>query len=195
MGIPSIRETAASLEGLRRIVRMDPTGLDCFNASVQGFWNSFFVAVLTLPFYLLQAGVYYMNADIEASAARFLSLELMTFVLGWLVYPVVMVTVTQVMDRWQHYLRYMVAYNWFQLVVAALLLPLSLLQLTGMAPDGLIALLFLMATSAFLLYGWFIANRGLDLGGATAAGIVILDLALSLLVNGATDLLLKGAQG
>lgn len=193
MRAPSIRETAASLDGLHRILRMDPSGLDRFNATVEGFWTSFFVAIATLPFYLLQAGVYYLNAEVEASAPRFLSLELMTFVLGWLVYPVVMLTVTQVLDRQQHYLRYMVAYNWFQLVVAALLLPLSLLQLTGMAPDGLIALLFLMATSAFLLYGWFIAHRGLDLGGATAAGIVILDLVLSLLVNGATDLLLKGA--
>lgn len=189
---PSITETAASLEGLRRILRLDPSGLDCFNATVQGFWSSFFVAVLTLPFYLLQAGVYYAGSDIEAGAARFLSLEVMTFVLGWLAWPVLMITVTQALDRWQHYLRYMVAYNWFQLVVAALLLPLSLMQLTGMAPDGMIALLFLLATSAFLLYGWFIANRGLDLGAATAAGIVILDLILSLVINGATDHLLKG---
>lgn len=192
MRAPSIAETAASLDGLRRILRLDPTGLDRFNATVDGFWASFFVALVALPFYLLQAGVYYMNADVDAGFLRFVSMELATYALGWLAFPVVMVTVTQALDRWRHYLRYMVAYNWFQLVVAALLLPLSLLQLAGFAPDGLVALLFLMATSAFLLYGWFIAQRGLDLGAGTAAGIVILDLVLSLVINGGTDLLLKG---
>lgn len=192
MRLPSVAETAASLDGLRRILRQDPTGFDRFTATVDGFWNSFVVAFVTLPFYLLQGGVYYMNADLAAGPVRFLAMSLATYALGWLAFPVLMVTVTQAVGRWENYLRYMVAYNWFQLVVAALLLPLSLLQLTGIAPDGLIALLFLLVTTAFLLYGWFIALHGLRVGGAVAAGIVILDLILSLVINGGTDLLMKG---
>lgn len=188
--VPGIRETAASLDGLRRILRLDPGGIDCFNATVSGFWNSFFIAILTWPLYLVQTAVYYAQSDVEAHWLRFLALETASFAIGWLLFPVVMIHVARSMDAGHRYLNHIVAYNWFQLVVAAALLPLSLLQATGLAPQGMVALLFLLLTSAFLLYGWFIAQKGLQVGALNAAGVVILDIFLSLLVNGLTDSLL-----
>lgn len=185
--VPSVRETAASLDGLRRLLRLDPAAIGCFNASVDGFWNSFVVAFVTLPFYLLQSLVYYAGADVETHWLRFLGMETVGYALGWLAFPVVMIHVTRALDVFPRFFHYFVTYNWFQLVVAAALLPLSVLQAAGLLPDGLTALLFLLLTSAFLLYGWFIAQKGLEVGAMTAAGIVILDLVLSLLVNGAVD--------
>lgn len=190
MAAPSVSETASSLWGLNRILRLDPRGIDSFNTSAEGFWNSFAIAFLTLPFYLVQAMLFFFATEQDAHWLRFLSMEVVGFALGWLALPVVMITVSRGLGCFNRFFHFMVPYNWFQLVVAGVLLPLSVIQSVGLLPDGLIMLLFLMTTSAFLMYGWFIARHGLGVSGGTAVGIVILDLLLSLLINGSTDSLL-----
>lgn len=190
MAAPSVTETAASLWGLNRILRLDPRGVDVFNTSVEGFWNSFAVAFVTLPFYLIQAALYFAASDQDVHWLRFLGMETVGFALGWLVLPTVMVPISQALGCFDRFFHFMVPYNWFQLLVAAALLPLSVVQSVGLLPQGLVALLFLLTTSAFLMYGWFIARHGLGVSAGTAVGIVILDLLLSLLVNGGTDTLL-----
>lgn len=188
--VPSIAETASSLDGLRRLVRLDADAIRCFNATAEGFWNSFIVAFITLPLYLLQSVVHYVAADLETHWLRFLLMETLTFALGWLAFPVLMIHVTQALDVFDRFLAYFVTYHWFQLLVAAALLPLSVLQAAGLLPDGLAALLFLMLVSAFLMYGWFIAHKALGVTMLTAAGIVILDLVLSLIINGLAESLM-----
>ncbi|WP_404384196.1 hypothetical protein [Caenispirillum salinarum] len=190
MAVPSVSETASSLWGLNRLLRLDARGIESFNLSVDGFWNSFIVAFLTLPFYLIQSMLYFAGTEQDAHWLRFLGLETVGFALGWLVMPTVMITVSRMLGCFDRFYHYMVPYNWFQLVVAAVLLPLSIVQAVGLLPQGLVALLFLLTTSAFIMYGWFIARHGLGVSAGTAVGIILLDLLLSLLVNGGTDALL-----
>lgn len=166
--MPNVSETASSLWGLNRILRLDPRGIDAFKTSVEGFWNSFAVAYVTLPFFLVQAALFFMATEHEIHLLRFLAMETVGFALGWLVMPTVMLSVSQMLGCFDRYFHYIVPYNWFQLVVAAVLLPLSVVQAIGILPQGLVALLFLLSTSAFLMYGWFIARHGLGVGGGTA---------------------------
>lgn len=166
MPAPGVTETASSLWGLNRILRLDPRGIEAFNLSVDGFWNSFAVAFVTLPFYLIQSSLYFAATDQEIHWLRFLGMEVVGFTLGWLVLPTVMISISRALGCFDRYFHYMVPYNWFQLVVAAVLLPLSIVQSVGLLPQGLVALLFLITTSAFLMYGWFIARHGLGVGPA-----------------------------
>jgi len=186
----SARETAAALYGLSRLVRFDPDAPSWFNASLPGFWHSFWVAVLALPVYAIQSISHYRAAEITASPLAFAVVELLTYAIGWLLYPVLMIHVTGWIDREQNYFRYMVMYNWFQLVIAGALFPLVLLNASGALTPAMTAPLFLIASAVFIVYGWYMAYRGLKVTGMTAAGIVILDMVVAFIVNGTVQVMI-----
>lgn len=194
----SAQEIAWALYGLGRILRLDAQGLRSFNASLGGLWNSFWVAALVLPLDLVQALVAYANAgeakggDLGVGPVSYLILELESYVIGWVLFPLVMVWVSTLLDRWPNYFAFLVPYNWFQLVVAAVILPLSILTGIGAVPPEAASFLMLMATAAFLLYTGFIAHKALNVSGFTAFGIVLLDILLSFLVNGTIHQMVTG---
>jgi len=43
------KDTAGALYGLWRLARGDASGLDFFNATLEGFWRSFAAAVIIAP--------------------------------------------------------------------------------------------------------------------------------------------------
>lgn len=184
-------ETAGALYGLSRLIRLDDGGLQFFNASREGFWNSFWVAVVVLPVYLIQSLVFYDRADLPVGPLTYAIIELETYVISWVLFPLIMIRVSTWLDRGHRFFVFAVAYNWFQLVISLVILPLALLNGLGALPQGLAALL-LGATAAFLVYTWFIAHKALDIGAGTAVGIVILDVLLSILINGTTDAMIGG---
>ena len=51
--MPPKQEIVASLYGAWRLMRLDPTGMTYFNLSADGFWRSFFAAVIVAPAYVL----------------------------------------------------------------------------------------------------------------------------------------------
>lgn len=188
----SAREIAGALYGLGRLLRLDARGLEFFNASLGGLWNSFWVAGLVLPLHLVQALI---GAPWTGDGGNggdgggfgplsYMIVELESYVIGWTLFPLVMVWVSALLDRWPNYFAFLVPYNWFQLVVAAVILPLSILAGIGALPPEAASFLMLMATAAFLLYTGFIAQKALNVSGFTAFGIVLLDILLSFLVNG-----------
>lgn len=183
--MPPRQEIAAALFGLSRLIRLDARGLEFFNASYRGFWNSFFVAALILPVHLLHSAmVYRQSEDIVVGPLYYVLLEIENYVIGWTLFPLVMIWVAGLLDRWPRYYQFLVPYNWFQLVIALLILPMSILSGLGILPAGVAGLFLVMAAAGSLLYLGFIASRGLEVSGVTAFGIILLDVLLSFLVNG-----------
>ncbi|KJS37491.1 MAG: hypothetical protein VR70_12440 [Rhodospirillaceae bacterium BRH_c57] len=190
---PTARETAGALYGLMRLIRLDAGGLAFFNATYRGFWNSFWVAAAILPLHLLQAVIHFGQSEhITVGPVTYFALELESYVIGWTLYPLVMVWVSGLIDRRQSFYAFMVPYNWFQLVVAAVILPLSILGGLGLIPREAASLLMLMAASAVLLYMGFLAHKALKVSGFTAFGVVLLDVLLSFLVNGTINQMVMG---
>jgi hypothetical protein len=183
--IPSPGEAAGALFGLSRLVRLDAEGLTYFNATRQGFWNSFWVAAIILPLHLVQAVVHFSRSErVTVEPITYFALELESYVIGWVLFPLVMVWVSGLIDRAQNFYTYIVPYNWFQLVIAAIILPLSIFGGLDVLPREAASLLMLMSASAFLLYMGFIAHKALKITAITAFGVVLLDVLLSFLVNG-----------
>ncbi len=181
-------ELAAALKGLLRLTRFETDGFHHFDASLDGFWKSFWAAALALPVWaLLQAEQ--MAAAHPAAPLRYAALQSIAYAVGWLAYPLLMVRISRFLDRQHNYFRYMVAYNWFQLVEAAAWLPLLVL-IGSQAPADLIALVWLATHAALFAYGWFIARHGLEIEGTTAGALVIIDFLLGLLIDGVTNSLL-----
>lgn len=181
----TIGEFAAALRGVRRLLRLKPDAFELFDATPRGFWKSFWVAAIILPVWALlvadQAGT-----NGQAASLRYFLVQGIGYVVSWLAYPLLMVRLADVLDRWPRYYSYMVAYNWFQLVQTLAWLPVVLL-LDRDAPRGLIGLLWLTTHGVLLGYSWFIARRGLKVDTGAAIALVIIDLLLSLLIDRLTD--------
>ncbi|MTJ82649.1 MAG: hypothetical protein F8N37_16795 [Telmatospirillum sp.] len=175
----TLRELVYALYGVGRLLRFRVDGFDAFDASPRGFWRSFWAALLVLPVW----GVILLDQTGEHGAsARFAITETIGYAISWLAYPLVMLKIADLLDRWPRYYSYMVAYNWFQLLQAAAWLPLVLL-VKVQAPPGLIAIVWLATHGALMTYNWFLARKGLRVDAAPAIAIVVIDLLLSLVVD------------
>jgi hypothetical protein len=180
-------ELAVALTGVRRVLLCKADAFDQFDATPRGFWNSFWVAFLILPVWA------FLLVDQESAAGhpqpfRYFAIQGIGYAISWIAYPLIMIRISDFLDRWPRYFRYMVAYNWFQLVQTIVWLPLVLLIDAG-APQSLVALIWLATHGVLLGYSWFIARRGLKVEAGTACALVLIDLLLSLLIDKLADAL------
>jgi len=188
--MPSLSETVSSLYGALRLARFDAGGMVHFNATVEGFWRSFFAAVLVLPLYAIGAANHFPpEANPDVGLPRFLLVEDLTYVIAWLAYPVVMVSLTRAMGCWERFVPYIVAYNWCAVWQNLLLVPVALLGDVGVLPGGMSTFLFLAVLGYVLVYVWFVARTALALPPFTCAAIVILDMALGVVIMTGSDAL------
>ncbi len=189
----SAKELAGAAYGITRLLRRDKGAFAFFNASLEGFWRSFTAAAILAPVYavLLLVDV---AAGVSEQPLRFLSVQVIAYVMGWVAFPLLMVYLSRALRREENFFRYMVAYNWFQLVPLTAFVVLTLIATTGGGgPSVLAQFLALVLFIATLVYNWFIAREGLQVDGFSAIGVVFADFVLSLTIEGVT-LSLSGAQ-
>jgi hypothetical protein len=191
---------AQVVHGLRLILRLEPGGFSFFEKSYSGFIRSFFPALVLAPLHIIHLALVYDPGKTETAApgsgtetmsviARssfwdaipYITTEFLAYVLSWTLFPFVMIYVTRLLGCSRHYFAYIVPYNWFQLLLGLVVLPLTLLidlQVIGL--NGA-ALLNFVVLGMFIAYGTFLARTGLEVATSTAFGIVVLDILLSLL--------------
>lgn len=184
-------EIAQGLSGALRLARGDASGITVFPADRDGFWRSFQVAFLVAPPYALLLWADFSLRDPAPDAMRFVLVEAIAYVIGWFAYPLLMVTISRILERELLYFRYICAYNWSAVVILTITLPVALLEASEIAPDGLVSLLRICALILVMGYQWFVSQTGLAIGRGAALMVVVIDLLLSLLVNGAAETLLK----
>lgn len=185
--MPTLHEIVTSLYGACRLARLDPDGMSFFDTSVGGVWRSFFAAILIAPFYALLLAIRFPLDGGGVDPLRFGVAEGLAYVMSWVAYPVVMITLTQMMGCWERFPAYLVAYNWSMVLQNALFLPIGILGATGAIPADAASFLWLIALVVVLVYIWFIARTALDLPPFTCAAIVALDIALSFLISATAD--------
>ena len=175
-----------TLQGVRRLSRFDQVGFLFFDASRKGFWRSFISALICLPIWALT--VYQRILTLEGEAAiRFLIIQVTSYAVAWLAYPLLVVKIADMFGLWPNYYRYMVAYNWFQPVLQLMWVPLLLLEpLQGNQVSHLAELLYVLIQGVQGAYGWFLARFGLGLTAWNALALTLIDLLLGLLIDGVT---------
>jgi hypothetical protein len=186
----TVREASTALYGAFRLARLDAGGLSFFDASVDGFWRSFYAALLVAPLYLLLVLVRYVTEFGEASSVRYVLVESIAYAISWLAFPVLMDVVSGFLGRRERYIRYIVAYNWAAVLQNALYLPIVIFGITGAIPQGAASTLAVVALALIFAYIWFITRSALAVPGPTAAGIVVADFLLSVLIQATADRLL-----
>jgi hypothetical protein len=185
--VPGLNEILRSLYGAYRLARFDAGGLTHFDATPGGFWKSFFAAVIVAPLYLILLAVRIENGPADIESARLLAVESIAYVIGWVIYPLVMATVARLIDRERHYVRYIVAYNWTSVWQNVIYLPIAILSVAGLLTGGAGGLLAVAGLIVVLVYAWFVARTALDIPGLFAVPLVGLDITLGLMLNSFAD--------
>ncbi|WGF89295.1 hypothetical protein [Marinivivus vitaminiproducens] len=180
--IPSQAEIRSSLQGAFRLARFDEGGVHDFNLSLPGFWQSFFAAVLVAPGYVLLVAQKAANEPEPIDLGLFGLVELVGFVLSWIVFPLAAIPLTRLLGLDHRYAVLIIASNWAKVVQMIAFLA-SLLVAAILPPEGG-APVILIVTVAILVYQWFIARVTLDTSASIAAGVVAVDLLLGIFVSG-----------
>ena len=184
--IPSAAEIASALYGTWRLAHLDASGLKYFDASLDGFWKSFFAAVLVAPAYVLIIVTDIAGAADAASAGvvRVFLVEALVYVILWTAFPLIMYHLAEQIDRSDQYKGFVVAQNWASVIQMLILLPVVLLSAGAFLPEALLAALSFAVSLLVLGYMWFITRCALNVSGAAAIGIVLLAVTIEYLVNG-----------
>lgn len=186
--IPSLDEFLSSLHGMWRMLFGDPEGLNQLNLTIEGFWRSFFVAVVVFPIALgAAAGMQRVVAANEMIDAPSIGLAGQTFsyILHWLCFILLMIPVSKFLGLSSRFVVFITVWNWRHLIDAVLILPAGLLGGAGLLSPEFALLLFMFGLCAALVFGWYVAKVALQTTGGVAAAIIILE--------GITDLLLDFA--
>lgn len=177
-----VREAIVSLYGAWRLARLDPGGFELFDRTDAGALRSFAAAVPVLPMYALVTALLPSARPVDGGW-RWLSVQAIAYVLSWVAYPAVAEHLTRLIGCRQRFAGYLSAYNWSMVLQNAALLPLTVLTALDILPTDVMQLLWLAAIMAIMGWMWFIARTALAIGGLAAAGLVVVDELLSMLID------------
>jgi hypothetical protein len=184
-------EIARSLYGAGRLARFDAGGMQFFENTLDGFWRSFFAAVIVAPMFTALAVIHLWEVPATGGPVRVLFVETISYVLDWLIFPFVAIYIADFLGKGDRYLRYIAARNWAIVLQMVLFLIIALLSLTGLLDRSTMVTISIAATIAILIYQGFITRVGLDVSIRAAAAIVFLDLVLGVILNATTNRMIQ----
>ena len=185
--MPSGQEVASGLRGAWRLLRVDAGGLADFDQSVEGFWKSFYAAVLTAPAYVIVVALHLSGVEPVGGFLHLVLVEGCGYVIEWVAYPLAAFYIAEMIGKQETYIRFIVALNWSRVIQMILYLPVLLLvEAEAFAPQfG--GLLSFVVTIAVLIYQWYVTRSALAVHGLPAGLLVALDVAISIIIVQITD--------
>jgi len=183
------------LEVALRFARFEKDAIRDFDQTFDGFFRSFVGIVLCVPFYVLIVLAdrrIAVNAPTEMPGVEigplppanlaFLALESMNYLVNWIAFPLAMIFITRIIGAGRRYVPFIVAYNWTSCVIFALTIIPPVLYLSGLVPVAAASSFSLPVILLAVAYRFKVAREALDVSALNAAGIVLFDLLLSLLI-------------
>jgi hypothetical protein len=184
MPVTTWAEVRWALVGCLRLARGDRGGLAYFDRTLDGFWRSFLSAFLSYPFFLVLLTMRVSLADWNAAGGlQIILVETIGYVISWVAFPLVMLSVLRWIGREQRFFDFMVPYNWCQLPQSVLFMLVGLESETGALSDPVSQAIEIGAAIAVLVYEWYIARVALETSGAAATLVVLVDLVLGVLIT------------
>jgi hypothetical protein len=182
-------EIARSLTGAWELFLDRPGAMRRFDVSVEGFWRSFRAIVLVIPAYVvttLAERIITSNAVVtteDPGDVLFFIDGAIGLALDWITLPIVLALAARPLGIAGRYGAFIIARNWGSVLAVVPFAVVSLLVVLGLAGADIANFLMLAALIVVLRYNFLIARRALDVGTSFAVGIVILDLAISLMIS------------
>ena len=181
---PFIDEIRPSLAAALQLARQDRSAIQRFDLTEGGFWRSFAAALLVLPMAVL-----YMFAKrrvwIQAIPPLHLpaivpqmAIELAIYVIDWATLPILMIFIARRFALTRHYVPFVIAWNWSNVIAALFALPPAILLFLGLARPQDAAFLNLAATVLAVAYQQRVAQVALGIPLLASLAIPILDLVM-----------------
>jgi hypothetical protein len=186
--MPDREEVYRSLYGALRLAFLDPSGLAHFNFSIEGFWRSFFAAVLVAPGFAILIAQKLLTRPETFDPGWAMLVQLVAYGLSWAAFPLAAVVLTRLLGLGHNYIPLIVSLNW-----AAVLQVVAFLTavLVGLALPGVLeGLMMLLVTGGILFYQWFITRNALQTSGGIALMMVLVDLVLNSTISISADRLM-----
>jgi hypothetical protein len=184
MPVTTWAEVRWALIGCLRLARGDRGGLAYFDQSLDGFWRSFLSAFLSYPFFLVLLMMRVSLADWNATGGpQIILVETIGYVISWVAFPLVMLSVLRWIGREHRLFDFMVPYNWCQLPQSVLFVLVGIQSESGLLSAPISQTIEIVATVAVLVYEWYIARVALETSGAAATLVVLVDLVLGVLIT------------
>jgi len=175
-------EMTRSLSSVLKLLMHDRNGLAGFNNTAPGFWHSFSAIIFIAPLYLLISGINWEpDATQASSAADTFSLvkSLMTLSLQWVLWPLIMVFATRWLGLGRHFTRYVIVYNWSNVVIiTGLAIPALLFKFALLPLETALLLTGFLQIFSFY-FEWYLARLSLETNGLIAGAIVLGNFVLS----------------
>jgi hypothetical protein len=183
----ALRSLSCGMYGAWRFARLDRGAMLWFDRGIDGLWRSFWAAAVAYPGFIVLLVLRTAPAQWQASGGwRVLAVETIGYVIGWTLFPLVILPFCRWLGRAGEAIDFIIAYNWSQVLQTGLFLGLAALEGGGLMPGAAAGPIFGLAFLAVLAYEWFIARVALDAGGVAATAVVLIDLVLNAVVQRVT---------
>ena len=173
------REFAYYLYGAWRLVRRDTDGLQHFPNTVEAFWRSFQAAVYAAPLVIISVATQLGSVSAKTSGAFQAIVVFLFYVIGWVLFPLIMFYLSRILDRQDRYLRYVVTYNWASVLTTAVFFVVFLFDHAAGLAKNTSQVLTSAVWIVVYIYMGYIARVALDVSIRAAIGIAVLDYLLS----------------
>jgi len=166
----SAAEITRGVTGALGLLRRDPAALLCFDNTMEACLRSFRLMAVTAPLYVVYSLIRYANLAVTIDIGELIAIETMSYVINWLLYPVIFYEVAR-RRRWlDRYPRYIAALNWTNLPgIVIAIAAIALKMILPAAVGGILEI----ALQALFFY-WFLVITRLALGVDWAMSVVLL---------------------
>ncbi len=196
----TLQDAIRGFFGAWRLLHFDRTGLQYFQVSPTAFWHSFWAAAIVLPAdaiatLLLLSGDPATSTTSDTLHTTLIYLEI--YALQWLVFPLVIAGYTEMIQRSDRFVLFVIAWNWSSIIRAAIVLPaIAIFANEGTDSASWGAAIYIVVLGVTFVYGWFVARSALDAPPLSAAMVVVIEIVLAILIwAGAQNLIGQAGAG
>lgn len=159
----SAAEIARGVQGALAFLWRDPRAPNYFDNTTEACLRSFRVMVLVAPLQIILLLIRYSGVTTTADEMEIIVVEAVSYVIEWLLFPVIFHEIARRQGWLDRYARYIGALNWINLpgmVLAVVVVPLARLaptaigDLVSIALQGLFFYWFLVTTRQVLGTNW-----------------------------------------
>lgn len=166
----SAAEITRGVQGALGFLRRDPAALLSFDNTIEACLRSFRLMAVTAPFYAVYSLIRYANLTVAIDTGELIAIETMSYVINWLLYPVIFYEVARRRGWLDRYPRYIAALNWTNL--PGIVIAIAAIVIRMMVPTAIGGILEI-ALQALFFY-WFLVITRLTLGTDWAMAVVLL---------------------
>jgi len=176
---------ASGLQAALLLARGRSDGLRQLDTDLGAAARSFRAAWVALPAFVALQLIAWADGGVPALPGSALAFDLLTYVIGWVGFALLSREVAAALGREASWTRFIIVWNWCNVVQYALLLAAELPGLLG-APDWLAQAFWIVGLCWSLWLEWLAARLTLQVSSLVAAGLVGLDIAIGLLLAAVT---------